>query len=151
MAGTPAVLSSLSTIEDQINNLATCVGNKKQLMERITRNSNDFYLLGQPPSGLNVESVKRANNPLFFVTNAQHELVGQSLRLEDLADDNLLIPQSGSGVLGPIEKVFAERGFMPRQQIELGGDRSHPSGAAGEYRSGNIFAPNVTTGTKPGC
>lgn len=117
----PTVIKKFAALYPNIH-VAMRVGNKEQLLERITGNKDDFYMLGQPPSGLNVESVQLVDNPLFFVANAEHELVGQSLTLADLTNETLLMREQGSGVRAHIEKVLAKRNFVPNKQIVLGGN-----------------------------
>lgn len=98
------------------------VGNKESLLERIAQNKDDFYLLGQPPEGLNIESTLLADNPLAFVANSTHPLVGKKLKIEDLASETFLMREVGSGIRSQIEKVFEELKFQPRLQMVLGGN-----------------------------
>ncbi len=98
------------------------VGNKETLVERVAQNKDDFYLLGQPPDGLNVESTRIADNPLAFVANSGHPLVGKKLRIEELANEAFLMRETGSGIRAQIEKVFEEKQFQPRIQMVLGGN-----------------------------
>ena len=98
------------------------VENKEQLIRRMLDNRDDFYLLGQPPEGLNVEASRLVINPLFFVANSKNPLAGQSLQLDDLAEETFLMRESGSGMRAHIEKVFAEKGFAPRKILVLGGN-----------------------------
>lgn len=98
------------------------VGNKESLLKRIAQNKDDFYLLGQPPEGLNIESTLLADNPLAFVANSSHSLVGQKLQIEDLANETFLMREVGSGIRSQIEKVFEELNFQPRLQMVLGGN-----------------------------
>ncbi len=98
------------------------VGNKENLLERIAQNKDDFYLLGQPPEGLNIESTLLADNPLAFVANSSHPLVGKKLHIEDLASETFLMREVGSGIRSQIEKVFEEARFQPRLQMVLGGN-----------------------------
>ena len=98
------------------------VGNKESLLERIALNKDDFYLLGQPPVGLNIESTLLADNPLAFVANSSHPLVGKKLNIEDLANETFLMREVGSGIRAQVEKVFEELKFQPRLQMVLGGN-----------------------------
>ncbi len=98
------------------------VGNKESLLERIAQNKDDFYLLGQPPEGLNIESTLLADNPLAFVANSSHPLVGKKLHIEDLANEAFLMREVGSGIRSQIEKVFEELKFQPRLKMVLGGN-----------------------------
>ncbi|MBF6058162.1 LysR substrate-binding domain-containing protein [Thiomicrorhabdus heinhorstiae] len=100
------------------------VGNKETLLDRIANNKDDFYLLGQPPEALNVESSQLAINPLAFVANSKHPLVGRRLTIEDLEDEPFLMRETGSGIRAHIEKVFEEFGFQPHIKMVLGGNEA---------------------------
>ena len=100
------------------------VGNKENLLERILANKDDFYILGQPPEELNVNSSQLSVNPLAFVANAKHPLVGKSLKIEDLQDEPFLMRETGSGIRAQLEKVFAAAHFEPRVKMVLGGNEA---------------------------
>ncbi|GAB6071280.1 LysR family transcriptional regulator [Thiomicrorhabdus hydrogeniphila] len=100
------------------------VGNKETLLDRISKNSDDFYLLGQPTQELNVESSQIAVNPLAFVANANHPLVGKKLNIADLANEPFLMRETGSGIRAQIEKVFEEFEFEPHIKMVLGGNEA---------------------------
>jgi DNA-binding transcriptional LysR family regulator len=105
--------------------VAMQVGNKERLVSRIQANKDDFYILGVPPEGLNVESIEFAENPLGFVANVEHPLVGQKgLTLDDLQMEPFLMREHGSGIRSHIEKVFEREGFNPNIKMELGGNES---------------------------
>lgn len=104
--------------------IAMRVGNKEQLINRIHQNKDDFYLLGIPPEDLNVYSTPLAVNPLAFVANASHPLVGKRLDIQDLANEPFLMRESGSGIRAHIKKVFAEFSFEPEVKMVLGGNEA---------------------------
>lgn len=97
------------------------VGNKETLLNRIQQNKDDFYLLGQPPEDLNVESSQLSVNPLAFVANSSHPLVGKTLSIEDLKAEPFLMRETGSGIRAQVEKVFEEFQFQPNIKMVLGG------------------------------
>ncbi|MDX1796255.1 MAG: LysR substrate-binding domain-containing protein, partial [Hydrogenovibrio sp.] len=100
------------------------VGNKENLLERIAKNKDDFYLLGQPPEDLNVNSSQIAVNPLAFVANSAHPLVGKKLHIEDLANEPFLMRETGSGIRAQIENVFNQFNFQPSVKMVLGGNEA---------------------------
>ncbi|MDR9498148.1 MAG: LysR family transcriptional regulator [Hydrogenovibrio sp.] len=100
------------------------VGNRETLLERIQQNKDDFYLLGQPPEGLNLDSSQLAINPLAFVANSAHPLVGKKLTTDDLANEAFLMRETGSGIRAQIEKVFHEFDFTPQIKMVLGGNEA---------------------------
>ncbi|MDG6778377.1 LysR substrate-binding domain-containing protein [Thiomicrorhabdus sp. zzn3] len=100
------------------------VGNKETLLDRITQNKDDFYLLGQPPEGLNVSSSPLAINPLAFVANPNHPLVGKSLSIKDLEHEPFLMRETGSGIRAQVEKVFQSFDFKPSVKMVLGSNEA---------------------------
>lgn len=97
------------------------VGNKEVLLERFNNNQDDFYILGQPPEDLNVNSSRIAVNPLAFVANSQHPLVGKKLRIQNLTEEVLLMREKGSGIRSQIDNVFKQFEFQPKVKMVLGG------------------------------
>ncbi|MBN2866962.1 MAG: LysR family transcriptional regulator [Thiotrichales bacterium] len=101
------------------------VGNRENLVQRIIENKDDFYILGQPPEGLNVESFQLAENPLAFVVNSKHPLAKKKkLTLEDVKYEPFLMREKGSGIRTHIENVFAEEDFVPNVKMVMGGNES---------------------------
>lgn len=103
--------------------VAMMVGNKEQLVERILKNEDDFYILGQPPEGLNVESFQLAPNPLVFVAHKNHPLAqARKINLEQMQEVPLLMREKGSGMRAQIEAVFAKHHYTPNIKMILGGN-----------------------------
>jgi len=101
------------------------VGNRENLVKRIIENKDDFYILGQPPEGLNVESFQLAENPLGFVANSKHRLAKKkNLTLEDVKYEPFLMREKGSGIRTHIENVFSEQDFVPNVKMVMGGNES---------------------------
>lgn len=101
------------------------VGNRENLINRIQENKDDFYILGQPPEGLNVDSMCLGVNPLAFIANSTNPLCHETqLKLEDLAQAPFLMREKGSGIRSHIEKVFNEYDFTPNIKMVLGGNES---------------------------
>ena len=120
----PRVIHEFSELYPNVS-VSMQVGNREQLIERVQSNKDDFYILGQPPEGLNVESVRLAVNPLSFVANSAHPLAKRTgLTLDDLKDEPFLMREPGSGIRSHIEKVFDEYGFVPNIKMVLGGNES---------------------------
>ncbi|MEZ5535298.1 MAG: LysR family transcriptional regulator [Thiolinea sp.] len=115
----PAVIKDFTRQYPEIS-IAMRVGNKEQLVERIQKNRDDFYILGQPPEGLNVKTTRLVSNPLFMATRADSPLAGRKLRLQDLRGETFLMRESGSGIRAHIERVFAEWGYEPQRKMVLG-------------------------------
>ncbi len=107
-------------------NVVMEVGNRETLLERIQKNADDFYILGQPPEGLRVESHLLANNPLAVVAHRDHPLAQETGRipLQALAEAPFLMREKGSGIRKQVEHVFQEKGFEPNIKMVLGGNEA---------------------------
>ncbi|WP_294945303.1 LysR family transcriptional regulator [Sulfurivirga sp.] len=107
-------------------NVVMEVGNREALLARIAANKDDFYILGQPPEGLRVESELLANNPLAVVAHRDHPLAQEKRRipLQALAEAPFLMREQGSGIRKQVERVFRERGFEPNIKMVLGGNEA---------------------------
>lgn len=101
--------------------VAMNVGNKEQLVERIQNNEDDFYIFGEPPEGLHVNSYRLAPNPLVFVAHKSHPLATKGqIQLSELADTPILIRERGSGKRAQVESAFQKQNFTPNKKMILG-------------------------------
>ena len=107
-------------------NVVMEVGNRETLLVRIQKNVDDFYILGQPPEGLRVESHVLANNPLAVVAHCDHPLAQKKgrIKLEALAEAPFLMRERGSGIRKQVEHVFQQQGFEPNIKMVLGGNEA---------------------------
>jgi len=107
-------------------NVVMEVGNRETLLARIQKNVDDFYILGQPPEGLRVESHLLANNPLAVVAHRDHPLARKKgrIRLQELAEEPFLMREKGSGIRKQVEHVFQQQGFEPNIKMVLGGNEA---------------------------
>lgn len=121
----PQVMSAFGQMYPDVS-LSMLVANKERLVERISANKDDFYILGQPPEGLAVTSVPLATNPLVFVCHPEHHLAKSKrlLSLKDLSSEALLMREQGSGIRTQLERVFYEAGFEPQVAMVLGGNEA---------------------------
>ncbi len=96
------------------------VSNRAQLLERLARNEDDLYILGQPPEEIEVESRAFLENPLVAVVASDHPLVGQGrVPLARFAEEPFLVRESGSGTRIATERLFARHGLKLRVRMEL--------------------------------
>ncbi len=120
------------------------IGNKEQLLNRMQKNRDDFYVLGQPPEGLNATSTRLAANPLCFVAHKDHPLAKRKrLMLDDLKDETLLLREPGSGIRSHIESVFERLDFAPRQRIVLGSNEVLRLGLLDNLGIGVVSLPTL--------
>lgn len=103
--------------------VAMNIGNKEQLLERIQKNEDDFYILGEPSDALNIESYQLAPNPLVYIAHKSHPLALKSkIKLTELVDVPFLMREKGSGKRKQVEKAFEKQNFNPNIKMILGGN-----------------------------
>jgi DNA-binding transcriptional LysR family regulator len=106
--------------------LAMKVTNRERILERMSANEDDLYIMGQAPEGeQEVESYKFAPNPLVVMAPRNHPLVGQKkISLERLSQEPFIIREPGSGIRDVTLKKFQEKGLRPNVRMELGSNEA---------------------------
>jgi len=112
--------------------IALEVVNRDRLLERLTRNQDDLYIMGVPPEGLDAERESFMDNPLVVLAPITHPLVGhRRIPFADLAGERFLVRERGSGTRMIMERVFQERGMPLRIKMELGSNEAIKQAVAG--------------------
>lgn len=96
--------------------------NREQLIERLERNEDDIYILGQTfPQGLKIEASPFAPNKLVVIANSDHPLARKkNISLEEIAKEPFIMREQGSGIRDAVFRLFGEHGLTPNTGIELG-------------------------------
>ena len=112
--------------------IAMEVVNRDRLLERLSRNADDLYVMGVPPEGWDIEAEPLLQNPLVVLASAQHPWAGRrAIPFAELADAPFVMREQGSGTRITIERVFAERGVPLRVKLELGSNEAVKQAVAG--------------------
>jgi DNA-binding transcriptional LysR family regulator len=101
------------------------VGHQRSLLERIAANTDDMYLMTNPPAGEEMVSLRLLPNPIVVFAHRDHPLAGQaSIPFTSFAKEPLIVRESGSGTRKTAEQLFRERGATPRIRMELGSNEA---------------------------
>jgi len=101
------------------------VTNREHILERMSQNLDDLYLIGKPPESSDLEFQPYLPNPMVVVAPAEHELTQRkSIPLSEIAAENFIIRERGSGTRVVIENVFAEAGYTINVHMELGSNEA---------------------------
>ena len=101
------------------------VSNREGILDRLERNLDDFYIMGQPPENLSVVSVPFLKNPLMVVAPADHPLAREKgITPARLAQEPFIMRELGSGTRLSVEKYFAEHGLTLNTRMVLGSDEA---------------------------
>ncbi|MCB2262818.1 MAG: LysR family transcriptional regulator [Candidatus Thiosymbion ectosymbiont of Robbea hypermnestra] len=96
------------------------VTNRERLVQQLQANAVDMVLMGQPPSGVEVESETFMDNPLVVIAPPGHPLAGeQAVDIRRLAEEIFVMRESGSGTRQAMERFFVEHGVEIRHGMQM--------------------------------
>jgi DNA-binding transcriptional LysR family regulator len=101
------------------------VSNRERILERLSSNLDDLYILGQPPEDVQVVAEAFLENDLVVIAPANHPLAKKKIiPLERLAEEPFLLREPGSGTRMATERLFGETGLKIRMRMELGSNEA---------------------------
>jgi|TARA_B100000745_G_C20152973_1_gene395226 DNA-binding transcriptional LysR family regulator len=90
------------------------VGNRQQIIQRLQRGHDDFYVFSHIPSKLDIETIDFLDNPLVAIAAEDHPLAQErQVSLKQLAQAPFLMRERGSGTRFTIER------FLRKQDLRL--------------------------------
>ncbi len=101
------------------------VTNRSSLLELLDINNCDLVIMGRPPEGHNLTSAPFLENPLVVVANPQHYLVDKKkVSLEELAKEEFVIREQGSGTRIAAERFFAGHNLPFKTKMDMSNNRA---------------------------
>ncbi len=101
------------------------VTNSERVLERLTENQDDIYILGQPPKEVNAISQTFLENPLVVLAPIDHPLANKKkIMPKCIANEPFLSREFGSGTRIDSERFFSERGLKLKIRMELGSNEA---------------------------
>lgn len=97
------------------------VGNRQQIIERLSLGKDDFYVFSHAPDTVDIESIEFLENPLVAIASLDHPLANkQQIDIRDLVTEPFLIREKGSGTRHAVEQYLLSFGIklMPKMTIE---------------------------------
>ena len=121
----PEILGEFSRMYPGIE-LALKVTNRERVIERMMKNRDDLYIMGQMTDyAIDVEMHTFSPNPLVVLAPREHPLVGRKkIKLQDIAREPFIIREPGSGIRDAMMRTFAEKGLQPNVRMELGSNEA---------------------------
>ncbi len=105
--------------------VALFVGNRQSVLDRLSENKDDFYVLGRPPDNLKVEAIPFAPNPLVAIAPPEHPLANsKKISAERISKEPFIVRESGSGVRMSTLQYFRERNLSINIRMELGSNEA---------------------------
>ncbi len=101
------------------------VTNRQRLLERLSENLDDLYVLGQPPANLDITLRPFLDNPLVVVAPNNHPLAQEkNIPLQRLAQEPFIMREPGSGTRMAVERFFAENRISINVEMEIGSNEA---------------------------
>lgn len=128
-------------------NVSLDVGNREQILEMMSQNMDDLYLVGKPPESGELDFQPYLANPMVVVAPVDHKLAGcKSIPLSQIAEEQFIVRERGSGTRIAVEQVFAEAGHTLNIRMELGSNESIKQGISGGLGIAVISLHTLTGG-----
>jgi DNA-binding transcriptional LysR family regulator len=108
------------------------VTNRQRILQRLTDNEDDLYIIGQPPEHMDVQVEPFLENPLVVLAHGGHPLAREKhISIKRLAEEPFLMREAGSGTRLATERFFADRGLSVKVRMELGSNEAIKQAVAG--------------------
>ncbi|AKG22086.1 LysR family transcriptional regulator [Calothrix sp. 336/3] len=112
--------------------IALQVTNHEGILERMTNNMDDLYIMSQVPDHLDVSYEQFLENPLVVLAPTNHPLVGEkNISIQRLGEEPFIMREPGSGTRRSIQKLFDEHGIEVKVKLELGSNEAIKQAIAG--------------------
>jgi len=123
------------------------VGNRTHILDRMTQNSDDLYLIGKPPESGELDFQPYLENPMVMIAPITHPMANEkAISLAEIAEQPFIIRESGSGTRIAVEKLFARSGLKLNIRMELGSNESIKQGVSAGLGIAVISRHTMTRG-----
>lgn len=128
----PRVLGSFCKLHPGID-VSLEVKNRYELLDRLSRNLDDLYIMGEAPPSVGVVSSPFMMNRLVVIAPATHPLAAQRrIAPEALSGQAFIMREPGSGTRLAAERFFAEHGLEVGIRMTLASNEAIKQAVAGE-------------------
>lgn len=106
--------------------------NRQQVLERMSENLDDLYILGQPPDNLDINLRPVLENPLVAIAPHNHPLANEkNISLKRLAQEPFIMREPGSGTRMVVENFFKANRVELNVEMEIGSNEAIKQAIAG--------------------
>jgi len=96
------------------------VNNREAIVRHLRDNDVDLVIMGQPPREFHLSANVFAPHPIAMIASPSHPFAGRKrLSLADLATENFLVRESGSGTRSSMERFFKRNRIPLRASAEM--------------------------------
>ncbi|PMB17350.1 LysR family transcriptional regulator [Fischerella thermalis] len=108
------------------------VTNHEGILERMTNNMDDLYIMSQVPEHLDVSYQQFLENPLVVLAPINHPLAKEkNIPIQRLADEPFIMREPGSGTRRAVQQLFDQCGVTVKVKLELGSNEAIKHAIAG--------------------
>ncbi len=108
------------------------VTNHEGILERMSNNMDDIYIMSQVPEHLDVNYQQFLENPMVVLAPLNHPLANEkNIPIERLADEPFIMREPGSGTRRAVQRLLDEHGVTVKVKLELGSNEAIKQAIAG--------------------
>ncbi|MEO1432088.1 MAG: LysR substrate-binding domain-containing protein [Cyanobacteria bacterium J06633_8] len=127
----PRLLGSFCQLYPGIE-ISLQVTNHEGILERMTSNQDDLYIMSQIPEHLDINCEAFLENPLVVLAPINHPLAGEkNIPISKLANEPFIMREPGSGTRRAVQKLFDENDVEVKVKLELGSNEAIKQAIAG--------------------
>jgi LysR family transcriptional regulator, low CO2-responsive transcriptional regulator len=101
------------------------ITNHERVLERMSENLDDLYIISKVPDRLDVSLHPFLDNPLVVIAPINHPLAGEkNIPISKLQDEAFIMRERGSGTRAAVEQLFTQHNVSVKVRLELGGNEA---------------------------
>ena len=127
----PRLLGSFCKLYPGIE-ISLKVTNHEGILERMTSNQDDLYIMSQIPENLDINYQAFLENPLIVLAPVNHPLAREkNIPISRLENEPFIMREPGSGTRRAVQKLFDEKDVEVKVKLELGSNEAIKQAIAG--------------------
>ena len=127
----PRLLGSFCQLYPGIE-ISLQVTNHEGILERMTSNQDDLYIMSQIPEHLDINYEAFLENPLVVLAPVNHPLaLEKNIPISKLANEPFIMREPGSGTRRSVQELFDENDVQVKVKLELGSNEAIKQAIAG--------------------
>ena len=108
------------------------VTNHEGILERMSSNQDDLYIMTQLPANMDVSYQPFLENPLVVLAPKNHPLAKEkNIPIQRLSEEAFIMREPGSGTRKAVQKLFDENDVNVKVKLELGSNEAIKQAIAG--------------------
>ncbi|WP_414624466.1 LysR substrate-binding domain-containing protein [Calothrix sp. CCY 0018] len=127
----PRLLGSFCQLYPGIE-ISLQVTNHEGILDRMTSNQDDLYIMSQIPEHLDIYYEAFLENPLLVLAPVNHPLANEkNIPISKLANEAFIMREPGSGTRKSVQELFDENDVQVKVKLELGSNEAIKQAIAG--------------------